>query len=105
MSIKTAARARARATAGTTTDPGDLTARLAGRGRGLRAERGYSLDTLAARSGVSRSAISMIERCATSPTAVVLERLATGLSVPLASLFEPEVDTGAPSPVARRADQ
>jgi len=50
---------------------------------------------------VSRSAISLIERGASSPTAVVLDKLATGLDVSLASLFViPEVGT-APDPVAR----
>jgi transcriptional regulator with XRE-family HTH domain len=85
-----------------------VSARIAARVHELRADRGWSLDVLAARSGVSRSAISQIERAATSPTAVVLERLATGLDVPLASLFDgPAGDGGAtpPAPVARRADQ
>jgi transcriptional regulator with XRE-family HTH domain len=81
----------------------DLTARIAGRVRGLRVEQGYSLDQLAARTGVSRSTISLIERQATSPTAVVLEKLSTGLDVPLASLFDAPPDDGPPSPVARRA--
>ena len=87
------------------TERSDLASRIAARVRELRAERGYTLDALAARSGVSRSAISMVERCTTSPTAVVLERLATGLGVPLASLFDPPPEREAPSPVARRADQ
>jgi transcriptional regulator with XRE-family HTH domain len=47
--------------------------------------------------------ISLIERAESAPTAVVLERLATGLEVPLASLFE--TPGPAPSPVSRRADQ
>jgi transcriptional regulator with XRE-family HTH domain len=89
----------------TAADSSDLGLRIAGRLRGLRAENGYSLDALAARSGVSRSAISMIERNETSPTAVVLERLATALDVPLASLFDPGPDDDPPSPLARRVDQ
>jgi transcriptional regulator with XRE-family HTH domain len=79
--------------------------RIGGRVRELRSERGYPLDVLAARSGVSRSAISMIERAETSATAVVLEKLATGLAVPLASLFEAPDDQDTPTPVARRAEQ
>ncbi len=55
--------------------------------RELRAARGLSLEALAARCDVSRSMISLIERGEASPTAVVLEKLATGLGVPLASLF------------------
>lgn len=82
----------------------DVTRRIADRVRELRAERGYSLDALAARSGVSRSAISTIERATTSPTAVVLDKLATGLGVPLASLFHASGDR-VPTPLARHADQ
>jgi transcriptional regulator with XRE-family HTH domain len=81
----------------------DLNQRIAQRARDLRAERGLSLDALAAGSGVSRSMISLIERAQCSPTAVLLEKLATGLGVPLASLFDaPQAAAG---PVARRADQ
>ena len=81
----------------------DLGERIGARIRSLRADRGYSLEVLGARSGVSRSAISLIERNASSPTAVVLERIATALDVPLASLFDDA--TAPPCPVARRRDQ
>lgn len=85
----------------------NLNQRIAERVRELRAVRGLSLEALAGKSGVSRSMISLIERGASSPTAVVLEKLATGLGVMLASLFdassaEAEVPS---SPLARRADQ
>ena len=50
--------------------------------------QGLSLDALARKAGVSRSMISVIERGESSPTAVVLEKLAGGLGVPLASLFD-----------------
>jgi transcriptional regulator with XRE-family HTH domain len=83
----------------------DLSSRIAARVRELRAAHGYTLDELAARSGVSRSAISLIERRATSPTAVVLEKLATGLDVALASLFDAPGEHQSPSPVARRSVQ
>ena len=84
----------------------DINERIARRVRDLRSERGYSLDTLAERSGVSRSSISLIERAQTSPTANVLDKLATALDVTLAALFDeqPHDDTP-PSPLARRADQ
>jgi transcriptional regulator with XRE-family HTH domain len=85
-------------------EEGDLTARLAGRLRQLRKDRGESLEALASRSGVSRSAISMIERAACSPTAVVLDKLATALAVPLGALFEP-AEVERTDPVSRRADQ
>ncbi len=81
----------------------DINARIAARVRGLRAEGGMTLDALAAKCNVSRSMISLIERGESSPTAVVLEKIATGLGVPLASLFE---DMNAcPSPVSRREDR
>ncbi len=81
-----------------------LNAHLAGRLRNLRAANGLTMDALAERTGVSRSMISLIERGESSPTAVVLDRLAAGLGVTLASLFA-EQDSADASPLARRADQ
>jgi transcriptional regulator with XRE-family HTH domain len=85
----------------------DLNRRIAERVRELRGGLGLSLDALATRSGVSRSMISLIERGESSPTAVVLEKLATGLGVMLASLFDASAaSVQAPAgPVARRDDQ
>jgi transcriptional regulator with XRE-family HTH domain len=85
----------------------DLNQRIAERVRELRAGQGLSLDALASKSGVSRSMISLIERAESSPTAVVLEKLAAALGVMLASLFEPPADAARASrgPVARRDDQ
>ncbi|SFU74531.1 transcriptional regulator, XRE family with cupin sensor [Polaromonas sp. YR568] len=84
----------------------DLNQRIAERVRELRAAKGLSLEALAAHSGVSRSMISLIERGESSPTAVVLEKLATALGVMLASLFDAPTATQTPiSPVARRAEQ
>ena len=80
-----------------------LTQRIAQRVRELRATSGLSLDDLAGRCGVSRSMISLIERGESSPTAVLLEKLAVGLNVSLASLFESPGPS--PGPVSRRADQ
>ena len=87
--------------------PSDLNRRIAERVAELRAAQGLSLDALASKSGVSRSMISLIERGESSPTAVVLEKLAAGLGVMLASLFDaPAAAAQAPSgPVARRDDQ
>ena len=84
-----------------------LNQRIAERVRELRAAQRLSLDALASKSGVSRSMISLIERGESSPTAVLLEKLAAGLGVMLASLFDaPDVEAPAPSgPVARRDDQ
>jgi transcriptional regulator with XRE-family HTH domain len=81
----------------------DVNQRIAARVSSLRAARGLSLEALATKSGVSRSMISLIERGESSPTAVVLERLATGLGVAMASLFdEPRPP---PGPVARAKEQ
>lgn len=81
-----------------------LEARLAARLRSLRAARGLTLDELAQRSGVSRSAISLIERAESSPTASVLDKLAASLGVSIGSFFA-EADRADAEPVARRADQ
>lgn len=80
-----------------------LNDRIAQRVRDLRAARGFSLDALATLCGVSRSMISLIERGESSPTAVVLEKLAMGLNVALASLFESPQALS--EPVARLVDQ
>jgi transcriptional regulator with XRE-family HTH domain len=81
----------------------NLHERIAIRVRQLRSQRAMSLEALAERSGVSRSMISLIERAETSPTAVVLEKLAAALNIALAGLFEPPANQA--EPVARRLDQ
>lgn len=79
---------------------------IAARVRTLRAARRLSLDDLAAASGVSRSMISLIERGKTSPTAALLDKLAGGLGVPLASLFERGATRVSRSAaLARKSDQ
>ena len=84
-------------------DSSSLNERIARRVRELRTAQDLSLDALSSQCGVSRSMLSLIERGETSPTAVVLDKLAAGLGVPLASLFEaPPHDD---EPVSRRADQ
>jgi len=84
----------------------DINDRIAQRLRALRDASGFSLDVLAERSGVSRSNISLIERGQSSPTATVLDKLATGLGVTVAALFDlPAPDAATPSPLARVADQ
>ena len=72
--------------------------------RQLRAVQGQSIEMLASKSGVSRSMISLVERGESSPTAAVLDRLAAGLGVTLASLFAEEARAEA-SPLSRRAGQ
>jgi transcriptional regulator with XRE-family HTH domain len=79
----------------------DINTGIAARVRGLRSELDLTLEELAERSGVSRSMLSLVERAESSPTAVVLHRIATGLGVPLASLFD---EPGAPpDPLSRSA--
>ena len=85
--------------------PPSLHQRIAGRVREARASSGLSLESLARTSGVSRSMISLIERGESSPTAVVLEKLASGLGVTLASLFDAPETVAAATPVSRREDQ
>jgi transcriptional regulator with XRE-family HTH domain len=86
----------------TTAQTSNINLRIAARVRCLRTEQELTLDALAAQCAVSRSMLSLIERGESSPTAVVLEKVATGLGVSLAALFD---DPGAPpNPVARRED-
>src|SRR3712207_5008980 len=82
----------------------NISTHLAVRLRSLRMAAGMTLDGLAERTGVCRSMISLIERGESSPTAAVLDRLAAGLGVTLASRFA-EKDSQGASPLARRADQ
>ena len=82
---------------------GGINARIASRVRALRTDLGWTLDGLAARCHVSRSMISLVERGESSPTAVVLEKIASGLGVSLATLFD---DASAPAnPLSRRDDR
>jgi transcriptional regulator with XRE-family HTH domain len=86
----------------TTAQTSNINLRIAARVRGLRAEQELTLDALAAECAVSRSMLSLIERGESSPTAVVLEKVARGLGVPLAALFD---NPAAPAdPVARSED-
>ena len=81
----------------------DVNARIAVQVRALRADLGLTLDALAARCDVSRSMLSLVERGESSPTAVVLDKIATGLGVPLATLFDDAVVPA--DPVSRAGDR
>jgi len=81
----------------------DINSRIAHRVRALRTELGMSLDALAAKCDVSRSMISLVERGESSPTAGVLEKIATGLGVPLATLFDDSSSSA--NPVSRSDDR
>jgi transcriptional regulator with XRE-family HTH domain len=75
---------------------GGINERIARCVRTLRAERGLSLDALSARCDVSRSMLSLVERGESSPTAVVLEKIASGLGVSLATVFEDPATPASP---------
>lgn len=81
----------------------DLDDRLAARIQALRNERGWTLDDLASKSGLSRATCSRIERAETSPTAAQLGRLCTALQLTLSQLLSP-LDAPA-ADLVRRAQQ
>ncbi len=81
----------------------DIDRHIADRVRALRSDNDLSIEDLAHRSGVSRSMISLIERGETSPTAVLLERLAAALGTTLAGLFA--LPAAVAEPVSRHARQ
>ena len=81
----------------------DTGARLARLLRFERDARGWSLADLAERAGVSKAAISKIERQETSPTAVMLVRLAGAFDLTLAGLLLRAEGTG--ERLSRAADQ
>lgn len=69
----------------------------------LRLAAGWSLEELAARSGVSRATLSRLERAEASPTTTLLSRLARAHGLPLSRLF---ADAEAlPVRLLRAADQ
>jgi transcriptional regulator with XRE-family HTH domain len=85
-----------------------IDARIAANLRVLRADRKLSLEALAQASGVSRSALSLIERGQNSPTAIVLDRIAVGLGVTLSDMVGQPGGVGptaVASPLARHAEQ
>ncbi|QKW20369.1 helix-turn-helix transcriptional regulator [Kitasatospora sp. NA04385] len=77
--------------------------RLAARLAALRADRGWSLDELARRSGISRSTLSRLERAELSPTAAQLGRLCTAHGRTASRLLA-EVEAEPPG-LLRAADQ
>lgn len=67
--------------------PPSLDDRIAARLRALRAERQWSLDELARRSGVSRATLSRLEHAEVSATAAVLGRLCAAYGLPMSRLM------------------
>ncbi|MFC3226466.1 helix-turn-helix domain-containing protein [Marinibaculum pumilum] len=74
--------------------------RIAGRLKALRAERGWSLEALAGRSGISRATLSRLENAEVSATAIVLGRLCAAYGLTLSRLMH-MVEAGFPAIVRR----
>jgi transcriptional regulator with XRE-family HTH domain len=68
--------------------PEAINEHLGRRVKELRSERGWSLDSLATASGVSRSMLSEIEREKANPTLAVTFRIASAFGMTLAELVE-----------------
>ena len=78
-----------RARAARSNEPSDAISRhLGARVKSLRAARGWSLEALAAASGVSRSMLSQIEREQANPTLAVTLRIARAFGLALGELLE-----------------
>ena len=65
----------------------DYTNRLANRIFSLRSEKGWSLDELARRSGLSRASLSRLENAEVSPTAETLGKLCAAFGLPVSRLL------------------
>ena len=79
--------------------------RIAQRLASLRAERGWSLEAVAERTGISRASLSRLERSELSPTAAMLGRLCTLYGYTLSRLMA-EAETRPPNliPAAGQAE-
>jgi transcriptional regulator with XRE-family HTH domain len=62
---------------------------LGARMRGLRSQKGWTLDSAAKATGLARSTLSKIENGLMSPTYDALLKLAQGFAVDISELFEP----------------
>jgi transcriptional regulator with XRE-family HTH domain len=69
-------------------DPDVIARAIARNLRRIRASRGWSLDQLAARSGVSRGMVIQIEQARTNPSVATLVRISDALSVSIAQLVD-----------------
>jgi transcriptional regulator with XRE-family HTH domain len=73
-------------------EPDDVNAAVARNVRSHRTRLAWTLEDLAARSGVSKGMLSQVEQARTNPSVATICRLATALGVSIASLVEaPEV--------------
>ncbi len=77
-------------------DAGSIDRLIAQRLKGLRAERGWSLDELARRSTVSRATLSRLENAEVSPTASALGKLCAAYGLTMSRLMRLVEDDFAP---------
>lgn len=70
------------------TDPAGITGAVARTLAALRTERGWSLDQLAVRSGVSKGVLVALEQGRSNPNLATLARLADAFGVPVTRLVE-----------------
>lgn len=61
--------------------------------RRLRAEHGWTQEELAHRSGLDRSFLAHVERCARNVSLDVIERIAAAFELPIADLFREDKST------------
>jgi len=89
----------------TTSVAPDIEGRIAQRLAQLRGERGWSLEALADRAGISRATLSRLERAELSPTAAMLGKLCSVYGWTLSRLMA-EAETRPPSlvPAAEQAE-
>lgn len=66
----------------------EITGTLARTVQQLRAERGWSLDQLAARSGVSKGVLVALEQCRSNPNLATLARIGDAFGVPVTRLLD-----------------
>jgi transcriptional regulator with XRE-family HTH domain len=71
-----------------TAEPADISGALARAVAALRAERGWSLDALAARSGVSKGVLVAVEQGRSNPNLATLARIGDAFGVPVTRLLE-----------------
>jgi transcriptional regulator with XRE-family HTH domain len=71
-----------------TAEPADISGALARTVAALRAERGWSLDALAARSGVSKGVLVAVEQGRSNPNLATLARIGDAFGLPVTRLLE-----------------
>jgi transcriptional regulator with XRE-family HTH domain len=71
-----------------TGEPADIAGALARTVAALRAERGWSLDALAGRSGVSKGVLVAVEQGRSNPNLATLARIGDAFGVPVTRLLE-----------------